>query len=240
MARLVLRFDPDALGDTARDNFIAAKISKLRYCGAPDISGNKKAILPAFIRNHRLALTLKNESRRLVFNFIRKVEIAFDEYCAARDALIEYLTQRDQRVTFYFKSLAHFENCIEHLYQAAMLFNAILGKNQFEKNDGSVLDRLNKAYNQFKHLDSYCELSQFKGQGSFQTLVRYQNENASMERNAIGDLSATPLWITNDGLECKTCVISFRELSEKIMDYYEEAEACAIHDVNTSQKTDRA
>ena len=42
MARLVLRFDPDALGDTARDNFIAAKISKLRYCGAPDISGNKK------------------------------------------------------------------------------------------------------------------------------------------------------------------------------------------------------
>jgi len=103
------------------------------------------------------------------------------------------------------------------------------------KNDGSVLDRLNKAYNQIKYVESYGESSQFKGQGSFQALVRYQNEGSSMEREAIGDLSTTPLWITNDGFECKMCMISFVGLSEKIIDYYEEAEACAVHDVNAHQ-----
>ena len=175
---------------------------------------------------------MKNESRRLIFNFIRKVEIAFDEYCVARDALGEYLTKSDQTVTPYFQSLAHLENCIVHLYQAAMLFNGILGKKQFEKDDGSIFDKLNKMYNQIKYIESYSELSHFKGRSSFKTLVKYQNENSSMDIENIGDLSTTPIWITNSGFECKKCTISFAELSGQIMEYCEEAEAIVIYDVN--------
>jgi hypothetical protein len=214
------------------DNFIAAKISKLKDCRAPDISKNKKYILNGFIMNHKLAVSLNNNSRRLVFNFIRKVEIAFNEYCLARHAIIDYLAANDQRVTAYFKALAHLENCIVHLYQAAMLFNGIIGEKQFKTDDDSILDRLNKVYNQIKYLESYSKQNQFKRHGSFQALVKYQNEGSSMEREDIGDLSTTPMWITNDGIECKMCVISFTALSKQITEYYEEAEACAIYDVN--------
>jgi hypothetical protein len=112
-----------------------------------------------------------------------------------------------------------------------MLFNGIIGKRQFKTDDDSFLDRLNKVYNQIKYLESYSEHSQFKGHGSFQALVRYQNEGSSMKREDIGDLSTTPRWITNDGIECKMCVISFAALSKQITEYCDEAEACAIYDV---------
>ena len=106
MARLVIRGGGlDTWPGEAKDNFIAAKISKLTGCSAPDISNRKKILLNTFIMNHRLALALKNESRRLVFNFIRKAEIAFDEYCAVRGALLEYLARPHQSVTPYFESL---------------------------------------------------------------------------------------------------------------------------------------
>jgi hypothetical protein len=114
MAKLVIRIGLDSWPDVTMDNFIAAKISNLTGCGAPDISKNKKHVLNAFIMNHKLALSLNNSSRRLIFNFIRKVEIAFDEYCVARDSIIDYVAAKDQRVTPYFKALAHLENCMSY------------------------------------------------------------------------------------------------------------------------------
>lgn len=232
MAKLIIKMGLGTWEDTAKDNYIAAEISKLVRCGAEDISENKKYLLNAFIKNHKLATSLKNESRRLIFNFIRKTEIAFNEYCYARNSLIDYLATKDETVTPYFQSLAHLENCIIHLYQAAMLFNGIAGEKQFQKDDGSIFDRANKMYNQIKYIESYAELGQFKGASSFEVFVKYQNESSSLDREKIGDLSTTALWITNCGIECKMAKISFTDLARQIMEYYEEAEKCATYDVD--------
>jgi hypothetical protein len=236
MAKLVIKAGLDTWPGTAKDSFIAAKISSLTLCGAEDISGSRKYLLNAFILNTTLAASLKNESRQLLFSFIRKTENAFNEYCFARANLIDYLKTADKTVTSYFQSLAHFENCIMHLYQASNHFSAILGKKIFEKGDGSFFERLNSIYNQVKHIEAYPELRTFSGMGSFESFIKYQNEFASMTRQEVGDLATTPTWITNDGIESKAATISFPELSGQIMEYYEEAAAIATHDVRQHEQ----
>lgn len=227
----IINMELDTWEGSARDNLIAPDISRLVHCGMSDISDQKKYILNNFITNIKFSAALKNESRRIIFNFIRKTEICFNEYCYARNHLIEYIKTKNEMVTPYFQSIAHLENCLMHLYQAAMLFNGIIGEKQFQTNDGSVLDRVNKVYNQIKYIESYAHGSQTGGASSFEMFIKYQNERSSLEREEIGDLSTTALWITNSGIECKMAEISFTELAAQITGYYEEAEKIATYDV---------
>lgn len=87
-------------------------------------------------------------------------------------------------------------------------------------------------YNQVKHIEAYPELRTFRDKGSFEAFIKYQNEFSSMTPQEVGDLSTTPIWITNVGIESKTATISFAELANQIMEYYEEAEAIATYDVS--------
>jgi len=232
MAKLILKAGLDTWSGTAKDTLIAARISELTLCGAKDISDSRKYLLNAFIKNDDLASSLKNESRQVVFSFIRKTENAFNEYCFARANLIDYLKTMNKTVTPYFRSLAHFENCIMHLYQASTFFGALSGEKIFKKGDGSFFARLNPMYNQVKHIEAYPQLRTFRDKGSFEAFIKYQNEFSSMTPQEVGDLSTTPIWITNSAIESKTATVSFAELSNQIMEYYVEAAAIATHDVS--------
>ena len=126
-----------------------------------------------------------------------------------------------------------------NLYQAAMLLNHIVDSRQFKKNDNSLLDRVNKIYNQIKHFDSNVNQTRNKETSSFKIFVDCQNASSSFGKEELGDHSTTALWITNSGIECKVAKISFAELASQIEEFYTEAESIATYDMGKHIAPDR-
>jgi len=111
-----------------KDRLIAPKISELSAPNPPDISGSRKYAINGFIKNPRLSMVLSNRRRQACFNFIRNAEAAFDEYCDARIALLNYLQTKDRTLVPYFSSLRHFEHCLGHLHHAALSIDVLGNK----------------------------------------------------------------------------------------------------------------
>ena len=98
MATLKIEFGLDSFGDEAKDRFIAPKISEIAEPKIPDISARRKYPLNVFIMNFQLSLTISNKKRQLIFNILRKVEDAFDEYGEGRKNLFSYVQSDKKRL----------------------------------------------------------------------------------------------------------------------------------------------
>jgi hypothetical protein len=183
------------LSDYFLDTFIAPKLSLLTKCGAPELVGNSNW-LNSFILNATFVSPIAPSPRRTsVVAFLRRAEAAFLTYRKAREQLNDYLRPRPERVfSLYFESLLYFETCLSQWTQGVDILRAALGANYFQKDDQSKEQRINRLYNDTKHLDE----DRAKGE--------------------IVDEMAT-IWITNEGLEgCSGTPLSFVELHDALLE----------------------
>jgi hypothetical protein len=226
MAKLVLRFGLDTMVPSAKDRLIAPRISTLSELSLPDIASEKKNLLGAFVFNFDLSLTVSNKHRQLLFNVIRKAEDARDEYERGAGSLRAYVQGRGLSLVPYFSALRSFEHCVAHLYQSVRCMNALSktwnGPKQFDRNDGSVLARINLIHTEIKHMDArFCE-GDCANEMSFAIL-----SGDDAKDPACNNISNVPMWLTNEGLECSAAKLTFAELAHEIEEILIEAENLA-------------
>ncbi len=141
------------LTNYAFDNFVAPKLSELKRCGVEALP-EPCNFLSSFILSTVFMCRYPDDQRAMLFNFIRRVEQAFYEYEQGTINLRAHVGEpRTDHIALYFRALAHFEQCLAVLYQAAMFFKVTKpDKKMFHTGDGSVLDRVNKIYNVSHHM----------------------------------------------------------------------------------------
>lgn len=232
MAKLTLTFRSaiDGMLPETKDQFIAPRISELLAPTLPDISSNRQHPLNDYISNYQLFLSQRNITRQCCFNFIQNAEAAFDEYCAARTSLLEYLSVKATTIAPYFAALRHFEHCLAHLNQAVDSMNAIRRpcgeKDEFEKDDGSALQRVNDLNNDVKHMAGrYGGLPQRKKK-TFDLFATRSDGSKSIPHEA-KHAANVPIWITNDGLEGQKTSLTYAELADEVISTLKNAEIVA-------------
>jgi hypothetical protein len=226
MAKLVVRVGVNTMPDDMKDRLIAPHFSQLTAPKIPDISGERKYVLSAFILNAKLAVSIPNGLRQHVFNFIRKSEDAFDEYAEAGRRLKQHVAAKNQTVSPYFAALRHFEHCLGHLYEAVLCVNGLRlpgHEKQFDKADGSVLDRVFVLHNHVKHMDTKFRQGKYHDEQSFTLFATGGPNSRVLADSDIPDVASVPIWLTNNGLECRAAALTYRELADEILGFHSEA-----------------
>jgi hypothetical protein len=185
------------------DNFFSQEISQLTECNAPEVVSRfsqSEHWVGNFFLNSVLGCPIDQNGRAFGFGFLRRAETAFIEYEIARNFLIKFVNSNGEKPSFYLKSLTHFEITITMVYQAYHLFMRLSDEKFFEKNDRSLLDRLNKIYNLIRHFNPL-----------------------ELPLNHIH-----PMWISNDALQVESCALSFVEFEEIMIDIGELADRVSI------------
>jgi hypothetical protein len=187
----------------ALDNFVSPRLSELTSCGAKPLP-EPCNFLNGFILGSIFHVRYPNDTRSILLNFIRRVEQAFYEYEQGRTNLRAYIEEpRSDHIAIYFRALAHFEQCVAVIHQAAMFWKQTTpDKKMSDPGDGSVLDRVRRLYNVSHHMD---------------------------ERIAKGKVLAadatTHVWLSNAAITCNektaTVTITFTELRQALMDMRE-------------------
>ena len=174
------------------DNFVAHKLSVLTACGAAELPSDT-TWLNHFILSTVFRVNLPAKTRAYVFNFIRRAEGALSAYREARTALLEYVNTPRNVLSPYFRALANFEVCIAQCYQGYELLARASGEPFYDKEDGSLAERLQILYVDSKHMDRMID-----------------GERIPAEATAA-------VWITNDGVESCRAALSFGELTELLL-----------------------
>lgn len=138
----------------ATDLFISRRISQVTECGARDLS-HEFPSSHCWISNVGLSGILCNHPpdhlRPFAIQLLRRIEMAFEDYSLARQALQDHVRGSRGRWSPYFRALSRFEAAIGHIYIAYDLYRKKAGKNFFASGDQSALDRLNRIYNELRH-----------------------------------------------------------------------------------------
>ena len=198
------------------DKYVAPGYSAFTAATIPDMSAASKE------QGHWLAnfilsgsglrgVSLADDMRRTLFNFLRRAEAAFREYEAARALTLGHLANPNHRD--YIKALDRWEQLLSQADRAWF----VLVRNQpilFVKDDGSVLERLHLLYNRTKHLETAINSGQLPPDGTI------------------------PVWLTNDGLQAVDGKLTFAEIVEILTDLAKWAEAA--QDPLTMRETIRA
>jgi hypothetical protein len=204
------------LSDWSKDNFVAPEMSKFTHASLPDMSETDPQ------QGHWLANSILNNllgPRRWLtpwyqqmYNMLRRSHAAFAEYDQAREATLAYLENPDD-IMRYVAAVGHWEKFLADAWQAYDFFGG--GRpTHYEKNDGSVLQRLHALHNQAKHAASTI---------------------AGGEAQAEGPLA---VWLTNEGLRSPDTMLNFHEIVEVLKDI-----ACladALQDPQSAQEKLRA
>lgn len=238
MVKLIIKAGLDTILPETKDQIIANEISQLTHPNPPDIAKNRKYLLNAYILNFELSLALPNAKRQHGFNFIRRTEGAFIEYCCAVKDLRAYAGNPNESVTPYFLALLHFEQCVAQLSQAISFTRKVTGEDAFKTGDGSVPQRVWDLHNASKHMSDTFEQGQYADENSFNLLSAQQNPERHEQVPDANETSTTAIWITNDGLKSSKITITFEELADFIMEYYEDAGKLAV--MKPKQGTDNA
>jgi hypothetical protein len=180
------------------DRLVAPGFSDFTEATIPDmsnISPSQGHWLRNFILNSSpLRDNMDIDFRRTLFSFLRRTEVAFREYAAARLLTLSHLANANPNaVSEYIEAIAHWEQFLAQAEQAW----AVLTRDQpvrFDPGDGSVLQRLNFLYNVTKHLGSAIRADQFAPN------------------------STLPVWLTNHGLQAKDQALTFTEIADMLTD----------------------
>lgn len=205
-----------------KDFLIAPGISALTRPVLPDISQARGYPLSAFVLNIDVSLVLPNLKRQCCFNFIRNAEAAFEEYAEARAALLSFVENRGRSIEPYFRALRNFEHCFAHLYHATLSLNQISVEKQFCAGDKSVLDRLAILHSHVKHMGEKYQQGSIRNEVSFH-LIAKKSDGITSGKFKAEDAANVPLWLTNDGLECRKAALTYSELAAEIEAFYDEA-----------------
>jgi hypothetical protein len=133
------------------------------------------------------------------------METCVSEYGLGRTELQKYVDELPKRNNHFLgalRALSHFEQSVAALYQAALLTQPITKNRLFQKGDGSPMERLNLIYNRSKYFEEGEE--------------------------GAGPPPATPIWLTNEGLQSSDADLPFAELHDIIIDLTKCAEMIAV------------
>jgi hypothetical protein len=184
-----------------KDKFVAPEISSFTEASIPDVSGSQERWLVSFILNSALVVQLDDATRRIFYNFLRRVEGAFREYISARQMTMTHLANPNPNaVSEYIIAIGHWEAVLSQTYQAWCL----MARGQqilFERGDGSGLQRLNLLYNRTKHAEKAITAEQLPLDGTL------------------------PVWLKNDGLHSVETSLTFEEIAEMLEELAVWAEA---------------
>lgn len=177
----------------AMDHFVGTKMSEFTQADVPNAtacSPEQEHWLSNFILNTVFRGTPPHPARQYMFHFLRRAEAAFREYELARSRTMQHLTNRDS-TSHFVASITHWETYLAHSYIAYDQLRSLSGGVKlFEKNDGSVLSRLNLLYNTSKHAVE----DQFPPDGTL------------------------AVWLENQGLRSRGTHLSFDEMHEILQD----------------------
>jgi hypothetical protein len=132
------------------DRYVAPGFSSFSEATIPDMTNVSKEQghgLGNFILNSCFRVSMEDELRPTIFNFLRRAEAAFREYEEARKYTLAYLSEPcPNSVSAYFRSIGHWE---QFLSQADRAWAVLVRGEKFldVKNDGSVVQRLSLLYN---------------------------------------------------------------------------------------------
>jgi hypothetical protein len=100
--------------------------------------------------------------------------------------------------------------------------NVIGKEKQFERNDGSVLDKVSVLHNHVKHMEEKYDKVAVGDEITF-NLLATKGDGSKKISFKIGDAANVPIWITNEGLECLQASLTYSELAEEVMGTLREA-----------------
>ena len=186
------------------DNHIAPSVSTFTEADIPDMSNHAKESphwIANFFLNSAFSASFKPPMNAYAYNFLRRAQYAFSEHHLARESTLNFLDNGGQSPTRYAKALFHWECFLSQSWHAfALLMTAWNGK-VFDKNDGSVEQRLNALYNQMKHVESRIDKAQIL-------------------------LGATvPVWLENQGLRSIDVTMTYAETAEVLKEIAKYADA---------------
>jgi hypothetical protein len=186
------------------DSLIAPSVSLFDSAEIPDMSNYAKESahwVSNYFLNSLLRAKYQFPMSAYAYNFLRRAQFAFSEHEHARQATAEFLNKGKQSPASYAKALFHWECFLGQAWHAyALLITAWEGR-AFEKNDGSIEQRLNSIYNQMKHVESRIE-------------------NGQILANA-----TVPVWLDNNGLRSVDSTLSYEETAEILRDLAKYADA---------------
>ena len=142
---------------------IAPGVASFTAADIPDMSTwapEAKFWIANYFLNTTYGAKFSTAMHAYAYNFLRHSLYAFKEHEQARAKTLEFLALRPPSPSHYAMALFHWENYLGQCWHAyALLITAWNGR-AFEKNDGSVEQRLNALYNQMKHVESRIENGQ--------------------------------------------------------------------------------
>ena len=140
----------------ALDKYFVQGLSQLKEADIPDLEGEFQQSdhwINNFILNSIFRVSVRTESKPLVFAILRRAQMALTEYQHGRDALLGYLQDPKRGVSAYFRALYHFEIVAALTYQSYDIARKQVDVRLFNKGDGTPIQRLNRIYNVSKHLE---------------------------------------------------------------------------------------
>jgi hypothetical protein len=175
------------LSNYSLDTFVAPKMSLLTECGMPELEPLASA-LPSVVLNRIFVAPLPEKPAQLIVNIIRKVEIAFQEYRLAREALVAHTAKSIKGIASYFLALGYVEQCLAATHQSICMLIPKDQRSNFPSD--SPEDKIRRLYNTSKHVDERI------------------TEGKLLEGSTIA------IWLTNAEIESSDCVLQMKELHE--------------------------
>jgi hypothetical protein len=186
------------------DTHIAPGVSKFTAAEIPSMTSWSKESshwISNFFLNSAFSGSYAPPMNAYAYNFIRRAQYAFSEHEAARESTLTFIAGGGQSPQCYANALFHWECFLGQVWHAfAILVTAWKGK-AFDKNDGSVEQRLNALYNQMKHVESRID-------------------NGQMLPGA-----TVPVWLENEGLRSVDANLTFIETAEVLKELAKYADA---------------
>jgi hypothetical protein len=176
------------------DTFVAPHYSAFTAATIPEVPVEDQAQehwVANFLLNASLRARLDSDTQRAFYNFLRRAEAAYSEYGEARQLTIDHLA--DPGARRYIRAIGQWERFLSDFDRAWEVL--VRGKPVlFEKNDGSIFQRLRRLYNCTKHIE-------------------FGDEPPEPGSSAI-----LPVWLTNDGLEAIDAKMAFAEIADLLTD----------------------
>lgn len=186
------------------DKHIAPGVSTFTKADIPDMSSWSKES-PHWVANFFLNLAFSASfdppMNAYAYNFLRRAQYAFSEHHLARESTLAFLASSNQSVRYYVDALFHWECFLGQAWHAFNLLATAWDGKVFEKNDGSMEQRLNALYNQMKHVESRIENKQI-----------------------IQD-ATVPVWLENEGLQSVDASLTYSESGEVLKELSTYADA---------------
>jgi hypothetical protein len=186
------------------DRHIAPSVSTFTSAEIPDMSSwsnESSHWIANYILNSAFSASFAPPMNAYAYNYLRRAQYAFSEHHLARLSTLAFIGGCGQSPRVYVDALFHWECFLGQTWHAfALLITAWEGR-AFDKNDGSVEQRLNALYNQMKHVESRIE-------------------NGQMIPGA-----TVPVWLENEGLRSVDANLTYTETAEVLKEIAKYADA---------------